>query len=333
MKRASRHRQIGDPQDPDPLRYGTAYHVPVLCKAVVEGLVTDRHGVYIDATLGGGGHSAALLDALDPAGRVVGIDQDADALHAAQTRLAAAQAHGRFRVVQGNFGDLARLLDAIGLSQIDGLLLDLGVSSHQLAVAERGFSHQAEGPLDMRMDARSGVSASDLVNHATEADLQQVLRAYGEEPRAAALARAIRAARPLETTGALAQVVRRVVPPPDQVKALSRVFQALRIVVNRELEVLEQALMAAVVLVRPGGRIAVISYHSLEDRRVKHFLRYGNFAGQPVRNLYGHLQTPWREQRRRPVEASAEEVAANPRARSARLRIAERLPNLPEPTP
>lgn len=329
MKRPLRHGQDAGSADPDPLRYGTDYHVPVLCKAVVEGLVTNRQGIYVDATLGGGGHSAALLDALDPSGQVVGIDQDAEALRAALDRLAPDQARGRFRGVSGNFADLARLLEPLGLARIDGLLLDLGVSSHQVDAAARGFSYQAEGPLDMRMDLHSGVSADDLVNHATEAELRQVLRAYGEEPRAAALARAIRTARPLETTGALARLVRRMVPPPDQVKTLSRVFQALRIAVNRELEVLEQVLVASVALLRPGGRIAVISYHSLEDRRVKHFLRYGNFAGQPVRNLYGQLQTPWRECTRRPVEASAEEVAANPRARSARLRIAERLPDQP----
>ncbi len=308
----------------DPMRYATVYHAPVLCKAVVEGLVTDPAGRYVDATVGGGGHSAALLDALEEAGRVVGIDQDADALAAVARRLAADVERGRLRLLQGNFGDLERLLAAIGLTEIDGLLLDLGVSSHQIDVAERGFSYQAEGALDMRMDARGGVTADEIVNRWREAELRQALQAFGEEPRARQIARAIVAARPIATTTALADVVRRAVPTREEAKTLARVFQALRIAVNAELERLEAVLAAAVRLLKAGGRVTVISYHSLEDRRVKRFLRYGNLRGEPVRDLYGNLLTPWRAVTRKPLVASAAEVAANPRARSARLRIAER---------
>ncbi len=308
----------------DPMQYATAYHAPVLCNAVVEALVTDRAGLYVDATLGGGGHSAALLEALAPTGRLVGIDQDDEALAAAEERLAEDLARGRLRLLHGNFGDLERLLAGIGVTEIDGLLLDLGVSSHQLDTAGRGFAFQAEGALDMRMDARSGVTAHEVVNRWGEAELRQVLRAFGEEPRARRIARAIVEARPLGTTRVLADVVRRAVPTREEVKTLARVFQALRIAVNAELERLEAALAAAVRLLKPGRRIAVISYHSLEDRRVKRFLRYGNLQGEPVRDAYGNLLTPWREVTRKPLRASAAEVAANPRARSARLRVAER---------
>jgi 16S rRNA (cytosine1402-N4)-methyltransferase len=308
----------------DPLRYATAYHAPVLCKAVIEGLVTDREGVYVDATLGGGGHSAALLDALALEGRVVGIDQDAEALAEASKRLAADVARQRFTMLRGNFGDLERLLAEADISAIDGLLLDLGVSSHQLDEAERGFSYQAEGVLDMRMNTQSGVSADEVVNHWREEELRQVLWDFGEEKRGRQIARAIVKARPIATTTDLADVIRSAVPTRDEVKTLARVFQGIRIAVNAEMEKLEAVLEAAVNVVRPGGRVAVIAYHSLEDRPVKRFLRYGNLRGEPVRDFYGNLLTPWREITRKPVMADAEEVDANPRARSARLRIAER---------
>jgi len=311
--------------DPDePLRYATDYHAPVLSHDVRTRLVTTREGRYVDATLGGGGHAAALLDELGPDGRVLGIDRDADALAAARDRLADAVDAGRFRAVQGRFGTLRALLEAEDFMPVDGLLLDLGVSSYQIDDPERGFSFQAEGPLDMRMDARQGLTARRVVNDWGEADLRTVLREYGEERRAGTIAHAIVEARPLDTTRDLAEVVRSVVPPPDEVKTLARVFQGLRIVVNSELEELEEALRQSTEVVRPGGRIAVISYHSLEDRRAKRFLRYGNFEGEPRRDLYGTLVAPWAETPRGPIEAGEAEVEANPRARSAHLRVAER---------
>ena len=305
------------------MRYATDYHAPVLSHDVRTRLVTAPDGRYVDATLGGGGHARALLDALGPEGVVLGIDRDADALAAARDRLADERAAGRFRAVRGTFGDLRSLLEAEEFVPVDGLLLDLGVSSYQIDDPERGFSFQEEGPLDMRMDRR-GLTAEQIVNDWSERDLRAALREYGEERRAGTVAHAIVGARPLGTTRELAEAVRSVVPPPEETKTLARVFQALRIVVNAELEELEQVLEQSPDLVRPGGRIAVISYHSLEDRRVKRFLRYGNFEGEPRRDLYGNLVAPWRETPREPIEAGEAEVEANPRARSARLRVAER---------
>jgi 16S rRNA (cytosine1402-N4)-methyltransferase len=310
--------------DDNPLRYATDYHAPVLSHDVRTRLVTTREGCYVDATLGGGGHAAALLDALGPDGTVLGIDRDADALAAARDRLADAVEAGRFRAVRGRFGDLRSLLENEDFMPVDGILLDLGVSSYQIDDPERGFSFQEEGPLDMRMDARQGLTARRVVNDWGEADLRTVLYEYGDERRAGTIAHAIVEARPLDTTRDLAEVVRAVVPPPDEVKTLARVFQGLRIVVNSELEELENALEQSTEVVRTGGRIAVISYHSLEDRRAKRFLRYGNFEGEPRRDLYGNLVAPWAETPRGPIEADEAEVKANPRARSARLRVAER---------
>lgn len=311
-----------EPADRHDAPYATGYHAPVLYEEVVEGLVTDEAGVYVDGTLGGGGHAAALLDALGPDALVVGIDQDPEAIATAEARLADAKAAGRFRTLRGNFGDIEALLAAAGLDAVDGVLLDLGVSSHQIDEAARGFAYAADGPLDMRMDTDAPFSAADLVNRAEPDELVHILRAYGEEPRAPRIVRVILDRRPIETTGQLADAVRAAVPYKEEVKSLSRVFQALRIAVNDELAVLERALVAALRVLKPGGRIAVIAYHSLEDRRAKQFLRYGNFEGEPVRDFYGNLLTPWEPLTRKPITASDDEIASNPRARSARLRIA-----------
>jgi 16S rRNA (cytosine1402-N4)-methyltransferase len=308
----------------DPLRYATDFHAPVLSHDVRTRLVTEPGGRYVDATLGGGGHARALLDELGREGTVLGIDQDAEALATARDRLEDERAAGRFRAVRGNFGNLRSLLETEDFVPIDGLLLDLGVSSHQIDEPERGFSFQEEGPLDMRMDPHQGLTARRIVNDWSERDLRAVLRDCGEERRAGTVAHAIVEARPLGTTRDLAETVRSVVPPPDEVKTLARVFQGLRIAVNAELEMLERALQQSTEVVRPGGRIAVISYHSLEDRRAKRYLRYGNFEGEPRRDLYGTLVAPWEETPRGPIEAGEAEVEANPRARSARLRVAER---------
>lgn len=310
--------------------YGSEYHVPVLYKAVSEYLITKSGGVYVDATLGGGGHSAALLDALSSRGRVIGIDQDVEAIETASSRLAADIERGRFTAVRGNFENLERLLEEVDETPIDGLLMDLGVSSHQLDTAPRGFSYLAEGELDMRMNAQAGFSAHDVINEWDERDLREMLFRYGEEPRSTQIARAIVESRPLRSTKELAEVIRRHVPDREEVKTLSRVFQAVRIAVNREIDVLEAALLSSVDLVRAGGRMAVISYHSLEDRRVKRFFRYGDFEGEPLRDLYGNLLAPWKELTRKPIRPDEDEIEANPRARSARLRVAERT-DLPWP--
>jgi 16S rRNA (cytosine1402-N4)-methyltransferase len=219
---------------------------------------------------------------------------------------------------------MAALLGSAGVEAVDGILLDLGVSSHQIDEAARGFAYSAEGPLDMRMDPSAPRSAADLVNDLPEEDLANLIYTYGEEPRSRKVARAIVERRPLRTTAELAEAVRKAVPYKEEVKSLSRVFQGLRIAVNDELAVLERALIAALGLLKPGGRLAVIAYHSLEDRPVKHFLRYGNFENEPVHDFYGNLLTPWEPVTRKAVQPSEEEVAANPRARSARLRVAEK---------
>ncbi|MBX2818298.1 MAG: 16S rRNA (cytosine(1402)-N(4))-methyltransferase RsmH [Rhodothermaceae bacterium] len=311
-------------KDRDTLRYSTPYHAPVLCDVVVKELVTDRSGVYVDATLGGGGHSSALLDRLDSGGRVIGIDQDMDAIEEASKRLSEAKNDGRFSAIHGSFSIIKELLNNSEIYQIHGLLLDLGVSSHQFDKKERGFSFQGTGMIDMRMDQRNHLSAYDIVNHWPPEELKRLFKQYGEEPAAARIARRIAEKRPLETTTALADVVRSTVPSRQADKTLARVFQALRIEVNQELQALEYALHASVDLLTPGGRIAVISYHSLEDRRVKRFLRYGNMEGKPVRDLYGNLITPWRLIHRHVIQPDEVEISQNPRARSARLRIAER---------
>jgi len=312
----------------DPLRFASEFHAPVLCKTVVEGLVTNLGGRYVDATLGGGGHTAALLDQLEPRGFVLGIDHDAEALETVQSRLATDQARGRLKLRRGNFADLEMILADVNVTEIDGLLIDLGVSSHQLDAPRRGFSYMTEGPLDMRMNPMTGLSAAEVVNNFNVDELRHVLRAFGEEPRAGRIASALVVARPLKTTIDLARVIRNLVPGREVMKTLSRVFQAIRITVNGELEALENVLNAAVRVIRPGGRIAVISYHSLEDRRVKRFLRYGNMEGSPTKDLYGNLLTPWLLINRRPLMADEYEIAVNSRARSARLRIAERRPTL-----
>ncbi len=307
-----------------PLAYATDYHAPVLCHAVVDGLITNPVGVYVDGTIGGGGHTAALLDRLEPKARVVGLDRDANACRESKKRLASAIDAGRLVVVNADFADLEHVLDDCGHELIDGVLLDLGVSSHQLDEPTRGFSYVHEGSLDMRMDPSAGVSAADVVNTWSETELVQALRMYGEEPRAPRIAKAICAARPLETTSRLAAIVRSAVPTAHEVKSLSRVFQALRIVVNEELRALENALLAGTRRTRNRGRMAVISYHSLEDRRVKRFFRFGNLEGRAEKDVYGNLLSTWDPITGKPITPSASEIAANSRSRSARLRIAER---------
>ena len=302
-----------------------AFHAPVLCKAVLEGLITDRSGTYVDGTVGGGGHAKAILDALEAAGRVFGIDQDPDAIAVCRARFSDER---RFRLIEGNFGDMRRLLSEAGVEYVDGILLDLGVSSHQIDTPERGFSYRADGPLDMRMDQTSDFTAGDFINTATESELIKILRSFGEEPRSRKISAAIVKARPVESTRDFADVVAGAVPARDQVKTLSRVFQAIRIRINDELDVLERSLFASVDLLRPGGRIAVISYHSLEDRRTKLFFRSGNLRGIQVRDVYGNLLSPLRLVTRKPIVADDEETSVNPRSRSARLRIAERVDDI-----
>ncbi|MCX7624527.1 MAG: 16S rRNA (cytosine(1402)-N(4))-methyltransferase RsmH [Thermomicrobium sp.] len=304
-------------------------HEPVLLAEALAFLAPRPGGQYIDATFGGGGHARAILEASAPDGRLLAID--ADPVAVARAAALAAQYPGRLIPCHGNFRGLAELARRHGFVPVDGILFDLGLSSDQLADPARGFSFQHPGPLDMRFDPTRGEPASAIVNRWSEEELAELFRRYGEEPRARAIARAIvaaRARRPIETTTELAALVERVVGRRERIHPATRVFQALRIAVNRELESLEAALGQAVELLRPGGRLVVIAFHSLEDRTVKQFFRREAAGclcppGTPV-CVCGHVPrlrilTP------RAVRPSAEEVARNPRSRSARLRAAERV--------
>ena len=310
------------------------HHLPVLLNDCLEGLNIRPEGVYLDCTLGGAGHSAQILRRLS-GGRLYGIDRDADAIAAATARLEGLNPDARFTAIRGNFHDAKALLAQQGVFHLDGVLADLGVSSHQLDVRERGFSYHDDAPLDMRMDQSQTLTAREIVNAWPEDELTRILRDYGEENWARQIARVIcdrRRSAPIETTGALVSVIDAAIPKKFRAKDGShparRTFQALRIAVNDELDPLEGAIRALVELLNPGGRICVITFHSLEDRIVKNCFR--NLADpctcpkslpvcvcgkKPVIRL-----TP-----RKPISASAEELAANPRARSANLRVAEKL--------
>ena len=304
-------------------------HIPVLLKEVVEALQPRDGGRYVDGTFGAGGYTAAMLDRADC--RVIAIDRDPDAIDAGRVR--ADRYSPRLRLIEGRFGDMAELLSAEGVDDVDGVALDLGVSSMQFDQADRGFSFRASGPLDMRME-KNGLSASDLVNDAEESQLADIIFRYGEERRSRRVARAIVEARKhkrIETTGELAEIVRRAVGPQgrDESDPATRTFQALRIAVNDELGELERGLIAAEQVLAPGGRLAVVSFHSLEDRTVKEFVRSraGRTPG-PSRHAPPRAAAEiasLRDLSRKPVLPSAAEVAANPRARSARLRVAEKI--------
>ena len=314
-----------------------APHIPVLLDEVVAALAPKDGEVFVDGTFGAGGYSRALLDACDC--KVYGIDRDPSAIAAGQAL--AARYGARLTLLPGRFGDMEQLLAAVGVSAVDGVTLDIGVSSMQIDQAARGFSFRADGPLDMRMDTGAGDTAADLVNNTAEAELADIIYEYGEERLSRAIARAIVAARAearIETTGRLADIVRDAVRRKvgrrnETIDPATRTFQALRIAVNDELGELDRGLIAAERLLRPDGRLAIVSFHSLEDRRVKAFLttRSGSSA-RPSRHFPSLLPREsargavpsFKSVTRKPVEAGAAETARNPRARSARLRSAIR---------
>ncbi len=304
-------------------------HVPVLLGPVLEGLNIQPAGWYVDGTFGRGGHSSALLKLLDNEGRLLAIDRDPQAIAQVDEAL---QQDPRFELVHGEFAELKNYaIERKFLGKVDGLLLDLGVSSPQLDEAARGFSFQSDGPLDMRMDPTRGSSAAEWLEQVDEKDLKKVLSQLGEERFAGRIARAIVATRvltPIRTTTQLADIVKAVVPSRGQRKnPATKTFQAIRIFVNKELEQLETVLETSLDLLRPGGRLCVISFHSLEDRRVKRFIRD---AAQEPAQFRGLPNIPEEFHPRlksigKLVSASEQEIAANVRARSARLRVAERL--------
>lgn len=288
------------------------YHVPVLLEEALALLPSDPDGIFVDGTLGGGGHARAILERLGKQGLLIGLDQDPAAL--AACRSLESDHPGRLRLRQGNFGELPEILRREGVGRVIGILLDLGVSSRQVDEAGRGFSFLRDGPLDMRMAPGAGPTAADLVAGLREDELEALFSRYGEEPRAARVARAIaeaRRRRPIATTGELARVVERALGRRAGRHPGTRVFQALRIAVNRELDALEAFLSALPEMLAPAGRVVVISYHSLEDRRVKQSFRQSEEL---------HVLTP------KVLKPRRAEIEKNPRARSARLRAAERLP-------
>ena len=302
------------------------YHKPVMLGEAIEGLAlcqegtaSLRGGIFVDVTFGGGGHSRAILERLGPEGRLFAFDQDEDAC-------ANAIDDPRFTLISENFRHMKSFLRLHGVRQVNGILADLGVSSHQFDTAERGFSTRLDGELDMRMDRHSEVTARDLVNTMEEDDLARLLRMYGELPNARQMAHAIVQFRSrssevggILTTGDLRDAVQRHLPRGMENKYLAMLFQALRIEVNGELEALKEMLQQSAELLVEGGRLVVISYHSLEDRLVKNFMRSGNFDGVVEKDFYGNPLSPMRQLRK--CSASEDEVAANSRARSAMLRV------------
>ncbi|OUP11193.1 16S rRNA (cytosine(1402)-N(4))-methyltransferase [Mediterranea sp. An20] len=297
------------------------YHIPVLLKPAVDGLDIRPEGTYVDTTLGGGGHTREILSRLGPQGRLLGFDQDEDAERNIPD-------DPRFTFVRSNFRFLHNFLRYHGISQIDGLLADLGVSSHHFDDSERGFSFRFDGALDMRMNKRAGQTAADIVNTYSEERLANVFYLYGELKNSRKLAAALvkaRAAAPINTIGAFLDIVKPFFGREREKKEMARVFQALRIEVNQEMEALKEMLYAATDALRPGGRLAVITYHSLEDRMVKNLIKTGNVEGKMEKDFFGNTQTPFRAVNNKVIVPDDDETARNPRSRSAKLRIAEKL--------
>lgn len=295
------------------------YHIPVMLNQCTEGLAIDPNGTYVDVTFGGGGHSREILKHLDK-GHLYGFDQDQDA----EANIPASE---NFTFVAANFRDLKKYLRFYGVTKVDGILADLGISSHQIDVPTRGFSTRFKGDLDMRMDQEASVSAKEVLNTYEATKLHKILGIYGEIKNAKTLANAIvseRSAKPFETTEEFTAFLKRYAPKGKDFKYYAQVFQALRIEVNDEIDALEALLMNSLEVLKPGGRLVVMSYHSLEDRLVKNLMIKGKFHGEVEKDFYGNLIRPLEPLTRGAVIADEAEVEKNPRARSAKLRIAKR---------
>lgn len=301
----------------------TTYHIPVLLTQSVDGLITRPEGTYVDVTFGGGGHSREILRRLSPDGRLLSFDQDEDA----ERNIVDDQ---RFTFVRSNFRYLRNFLRYHQVEEVDGILADLGVSSHHFDDSERGFSFRFDGALDMRMNKRAGMTAADIVNTYDEERLANVFYLFGElknsRKLAAALAKA-RASQPIATIGQFLDVVKPLFGREREKKELAKVFQALRIEVNHEMDALKEMLAAATQVLRPGGRLVVITYHSLEDRLVKNLMKTGNVEGKEDKDFFGRVNTPFRLVNNKVIVPDEEEVERNPRSRSAKLRIAEKTGN------
>lgn len=298
------------------------YHIPVLLHESVDGLNIHPSGTYVDVTFGGGGHSREILRRLGDDGHLYSFDQDADA----EGNIP--EGDERFTFVRSNFRYLTNWMRYYGVNHIDGLIADLGVSSHHFDAEERGFSFRFDAPLDMRMNGRAGMTAADIVNRYDEERLANVLYLYGELKNSRKLAAAMvkaRALKAVETIDDLLQIVKPFMPREREKKDLARVFQALRIEVNHEMDALHEMLEAALKVLRPGGRLVVLTYHSLEDRMVKNFVRSGRMDGKVEQDFFGRKLTPWRAVNNKVIVPDEEEQRTNPRSRSAKLRIAEKL--------
>ncbi len=296
------------------------YHNPVLLKQSVDDLVINPDGIYVDCTFGGGGHSREILNRLSEKGRLYSFDQDLDALNNAIE-------DERFTLINQNFRFLENSLLMYGVAQVDGVLADLGVSSHQFDEADRGFSIRSNAPLDMRMNVMQGLDAKRVINEYEEEDLADIFYHYGELREARKLAREIvhhRKSKRIETTEDLKQLFT-YIPPHKQNKFFAQVFQAVRIEVNQELEVLKEMLVQAHRILKPGGRLVVISYHSLEDRLVKRFLKNGMFEGEPERDIYGNYQKAFELVKSKATVPTDEEIKENSRARSAKMRVGTKV--------
>ena len=298
------------------------YHNPVLLNPSIDALLLNADGFYADATFGGGGHSREILRRLSPKGRLMAFDRDEDAL-------AQAPDDPRFILIHNNFRFIHNYTLLHAEEGLDGILADLGVSSHQFDTADRGFSFRfPQAPLDMRMNVQGGKTASDIVNSYTQEELEKIFRLYGEVDNAHQLARLIAAGReaaPILTTDDLDHAIAAALPSFAQHKYLAKVYQALRIEVNEEMRALEKFLSGAAASLKPGGRLVVITYHSLEDRMVKNFIRSGNIAGIETKDVFGRSSAPLKAVGRKPILPDEEEIAGNTRARSAKLRIAEKI--------
>ena len=297
-----------------------SYHVPVLLSESLEGLAIQPKGIYVDVTFGGRGHSREILSRLAPEGHLYGFDQDADAEHNVPS-------DDRFTFVRSNFRYLYNFMRYYGRQgQVDGLLADLGVSSHHFDDQARGFSFRFDGDLDMRMNTRAGKTAADVVNQYSEGELANLFYLYGELKASRKLASTLvkaRAEHPIATIGDFLEVIKPFVGKDKEKKFLAQAFQALRIEVNDEMSALKAMLQGSLRVLKPGGRLVVITYHSLEDRLVKNFLKAGNFEGKSEQDFFGNQQSPFRLVNNKVIVPTAEEIERNPRARSAKLRIAE----------
>ena len=299
----------------------SAYHVPALLPEALSLLDIKPGGVYLDATFGGGGHSRAILEALGKTGKLYSFDRDIEAHRNAID-------DPRFTFVHSNFRYIENFMQFHGEEKVDGILADLGVSFHHFDTPERGFSFRADAPLDMRMNRKADSTAADILAGADEDALIGMFKAYADLKNPVKTAKSIIQAKekePIVTTLQLADSVKGALDPRQEKKELAQVFQALRIATNHEMEDLRRFLMSTLKVLRPGGRLVVLTYHSMEDRMVKNFMKTGNIEGKEDKDFFGKVDTPWRLVTRKPIEATAEEVERNPRARSAKLRAAERL--------